>query len=291
MESIVFEPPASQDRASEKLSIRRRRPLLPWIIFGFAIIVVFAIVQALVLAPTISWAVVGTYLFAPPVITGLRTTIVLSVISMAIGIVLGTFIGLARMSKNRLLSSMAHGYIMLFRGIPVLVQLLIWGNIGLIVKNITFGIPLTSIEFFSMSTNQLINPFTAAVVGLALHEAAYVSEIVRSGILSVDRGQLEAASALGMTPARTTRRIILPQALRVMIPPTGNQFVTLIKGTSLVSVIAGGDLLTQTQNIAATSYRVIEMLAVASFWYLILVGIATQAQSLLEKRVSKGVRA
>lgn len=278
-------------RTREKLLIRRRHQIFPWIVFALAVIIVFSVVQALVTAPTIDWTVVGSYLFAPPVIGGLWTTIVLSVVSMAIGIVLGVFIGLARMSSNRLLSGMAHGYIMLFRGVPVLVQLLIWGNIGLIIRNFAFGIPFTSVEFFSISTNELISPFTAAIIGLALHEAAYVGEIVRSGILSVDKGQLEAAAALGMSPARTTRRIVLPQSLRVMIPPTGNQFVTLIKGTSLVSVIAGGDLLTQTQNIAATSYRVIEMLAVASFWYLVLVGIATQAQSLLEKSVSKGVRA
>ncbi|MEW1931415.1 amino acid ABC transporter permease [Rhodococcus sp. NPDC079359] len=268
-----------------------RRSYLPWILAAVAAALTVGFGWLLISNPALDWTQTVQYLFAPQVLKGVWVTIQLSILSMAVGICVGIFIGLGRMSDNGVLRTLSTIYVTIFRGIPVLLQLLIWGNIGLIVRNVTVGVPFTDVAFFSVPTNELIGPFTAAIIGLALAEAAYIAEVVRAGVLSVDRGQLEAASALGMTPGRTTRRIMLPQALRLIIPPMGNQFVTLIKATSLVSVIAGGDLLTQVQNISATSYRIIEMLAVAAFWYLVLVSVATIAQHFLERAVSKGIKA
>lgn len=276
---------------SDKLTYRvipRKRPV-PWVIAAIAIVATTGFLYSLATNGQLDWSVSAQYLFAPQVLRGVWVTIQLSIYSIVFGIAIGLVIGLGRMSSNRVLKTLSTAYVTVFRSIPVLLQLLIWGNIGLIIQNVSVGIPFTSVEFFSFRTNELIGPFSAAVIGLALAEAAYIAEVVRAGVLSVDKGQLEAASALGMNGSRTSRRIVIPQALRVIIPPLGNQFVTLIKATSLVSVIAGGDLLTQTQNIAATNYRVIELLAVAAFWYIILVVVASVGQHFLERRYSRGV--
>jgi len=265
-----------------------RRPYWVWAFAVASIAVVIGMVVTFATTPNISWPVVGQYLFSPLILSGLGTTVLLSVTSMAVGIVLGVAVGLMRMSGNRILSTIALIYTTVLRGIPALLLLLLWGNIAILVKSVTLGIPFTDAIFVTFQTNDLITPFIAAVIAFSLSEAAYLGEIVRSGLLSVDRGQVEAAGALGMSPARTMRRIVMPQALRVIIPPVGNNFVTLIKGTSLVSVLAGGDVLTQAQNIAATSYRIMEMLIVATVWYLVLVGIASIGQMFLERAVSKG---
>ena len=265
-----------------------RRSFFPWILAAGALAITATFVTGLLGNDALDWSQTVKYLFSPQVLRGVWVTIQLSIYSMFLGILIGLLIGLGRMSHNKVLSALAGIYITIFRSIPVLLQLLIWGNIGLIAQNLTVGIPFTDIAFFSVQTNQLISPFTAAILGLALAEAAYIAEVVRAGVMSVDRGQIEAASTLGMTPLRTTRRVVLPQALRLIVPPLGNQFVTLIKATSLVSVIAGGDLLTQAQNISASNYRVIELLAVAAFWYLVIVSIASIGQYFLERNLGKG---
>ncbi len=277
------------DSAPPPLKIIPRRSYFPWVLAVAAAGAAVAFVLGLALNPAMDWAETGRYLFSAQILNGVWVTVQLSVLSMLLGTIVGLVIGLFRLSSNKVLQSLATIYIAVFRSTPVLVQLLLWGNVGLIVRNISLGIPFTDVRFFSMPTNELIGPFTAAVLGLALAEAAYIAEVVRGGVMSVQKGQVEAASAIGMTPGRITRRIVLPQAIRPMIPPLGNQFVTLIKGTSLVSVIAGGDLLTQVMNISATSYRIIEMLAVAVFWYLIIVSVATIGQHFLERALSKGI--
>lgn len=273
------------------LTVVKRRSYFSLVLAVVSVLITGFVALGLARNPYLKWSVVADYLFSPMILKGVVVTIELSVLSMLCAIVLGILIGIARMARNPMLSSLARGYIVFFRGVPVLVQLLIWGNIGLLVKTISLGVPLTDITFFSIKTNDLLIPFASAVIGLTLAEAAFMAEVVRAGIVSIDRGQLEAAAAIGMTPARTTRRIVLPQALRVMIPPTGNEFVNLIKGTSLVSVIAGGDLLTHAQNISATSYRIVEMLVVATVWYLVLVTLATIGQNYLEKAASRGFHA
>jgi polar amino acid transport system permease protein len=192
-----------------------------------------------------------------------------------------------RLSPNPLLSNVAYGYIWFFRGTPVLVQLIFWFNLAVLVPNISLGIPFGP-TFVSWDTNSVITPFVAALLGLGLNEAAYMAEISRAGIQSVDEGQVEASSALGMSRAQTMRRIVLPQAMRVIIPPTGNEVISMLKTTSLVSVVAMPELFYNTQQIYARTYQTIPLLIVASIWYLILTSVLTTGQFYIERHYGRG---
>jgi polar amino acid transport system permease protein len=192
-----------------------------------------------------------------------------------------------RLSPNPLVSSSSWVYIWFFRGTPVLVQLLFWNFIAALYPHIAIGIPFGP-EFFSIDANKAITPFVAAILGLGLNEGAYMSEIVRAGILSVDEGQTDAAHALGMTRLQTMRRIVLPQAMRVIIPPTGNETISMLKTTSIASVIAVGDLFTQVQLIYGGNLQQIPLLVVASIWYLVLTSLLSVAQYFIERRYSRG---
>ena len=222
--------------------------------------------------------------------SGLKNTIVLALISMAIGVVGGFVFALMRLSENPVLRAIGFAYVAIVRSIPLLLLILFVGNISLFWSGIDILNPITKEVWFSWDTNDLITPFVASVIALSVNEAAYMAEIIRSGLSSVDEGQREAADALGLGPFRTMTRVILPQALRVIIPPTGSQFITMIKMTSLVSVIAGGDLLTEAQNIAAINLRTLELLFVAFLWYFAVTGIATIGQTILERRLARGQR-
>lgn len=289
--SNTTEAPGVDERpgAAQPRQVVARRAWGPWAAAVVAVLLTFGFVSAVITNPNLDMGVIGTFLFHEAVLRGVVVTIQLSILSMVIGTILGLIVALARLSTNSILSSLALGYVGLLRGIPALIQLLLWGNIALLFSRLTLTIPVVGWTLVDADTNALVSVFTAAVIGLALHESAYMAEVIRSGILAVDRGQLEAASALGMAPSRIMRRVVVPQAVRIIIPPTANQFMTLIKGTSLVAVIAGGDLLTETQSIAANNYRVIEMLIVAALWYLLIVGIANLGQMALERRFSRGV--
>jgi polar amino acid transport system permease protein len=247
--------------------------------------VVLALVAALLFSVgtnnNIQWSVVREYLFEQSVLRGLWVTIQLTVAAMVVGIALGIVLAVMRLSHNPVLRAVSWFYIWLFRGTPVLVQLLIWFNLALFF-------PRIGISAVSADTNVLIRPFVAALLALALNEAAYMAEVVRGGILAVDPGQNEASAALGMTQGQTMRRIVLPQAMRVIIPPTGNETITMLKTTSLVLVVGAGDLLTRTSAIAAKNFTTIEMLFVASFWYLVLTSIFSYGQSHLERRFARG---
>jgi polar amino acid transport system permease protein len=192
-----------------------------------------------------------------------------------------------RLSPNPLVSGASWFYIWFFRGTPILVQLLFWNFISALYPKIGFGIPFGP-EFFSVDANTLITPFVAAILGLGLNEGAYMAEIVRAGILSVDEGQTDAAHALGMTRLQTMRRIVLPQAMRVIIPPTGNETISMLKTSSLVSVIAIKDLLYSVQLIYAVNYKQIPLLMVASLWYLIFTTLLSIGQYYVERRFGRG---
>lgn len=222
--------------------------------------------------PNIDHATIVAYQFAPAILAGLRTTLLLAFSSAAIGLVLGTALAVMRLSDSLILRLASQSYVWLVRGTPLLVQIIIWGNFALLFRHIG-----------PYSTNDVLTPFVASMLALGLNEAAYMAEVVRAGLLSVDRGQQEASIALGMTRAVALRRIILPQALRVIIPPWGNQFISLLKATSLVSVIAGGDLLTAAQNISSSNLRTIELMLVATFWYLLVTSITSVAQHQIER--------
>ncbi|HVH22993.1 MAG TPA: amino acid ABC transporter permease [Pseudonocardia sp.] len=233
------------------------------------------------------WDVVGRYLFADPVLNGLRNTLILTVLSMVIGIVGGIALAVMRLSPNWVLSGVAAVYIWLFRGTPLIAQLLFWNFLAALYPMLSLGIPFGP-GFVYFDTNQLINQFTACLLGLGLNEAAYMAEIVRGGLVSVDEGQTEAAGALGMSRAQTLRRIVLPQAMRVIIPPTGNETISMLKTTSLVVVIGYFELLTSVQRIYSTNFQTIPLLIVAALWYLALTSVLSIGQGYIERHFGRG---
>lgn len=238
--------------------------------------------------PNLHWDVVVDYQFDAVILQGLWVTTQLTVISMTVGVAIGIVVALMQVSSSRILRSAALAYVWFFRGTPLLVQLIFWFNLGLIFPEISLGIPFDGPKLISWSTNSIITGFVAALLGLIINEGAYMSEIVRAGLQSVDPGQKEAAESLGMSRRKVMVRVVLPQAMRVIVPPTGNQFVSMLKTTSLVSVIAGADLLTVSQRIYLTNFEVIALLMVASIWYLVLTTLASLGQHFLEKRFSRG---
>ncbi len=238
--------------------------------------------------PAFQWPVVAQYMLDGQILAGLRRTLELTVAAMALGLVLGTALAVMRLSDNKLLSVLSWLYIWFFRSVPVLVQLIFWYNFGALYAHVTLAVPWGPV-LYNASINDVITPLTAALAGLGLAQAAYTAEVIRAGILSVSPGQTRAAKALGMGPATIFIRIIFPQAMRVIIPPVGNELISMVKGTSLVSVIAMADLLYTAQLIYARTYETIPLLIVASLWYLIIVSVLSAGQHVLERHYRRGV--
>ena len=254
-----------------------------------AVIAVLVAMLANNLATNYRWNgwLIRQYLFTSQVFHGLLATLWLTVIAMVVGVVGGVILAVMRLSDNPIVSSSAWVYIWFFRGTPVLVQLIFWYNIAALFPTISVGIPFGP-GFHTWSTTSLVTTFAASILGLGLNEAAYMSEIVRAGILSVDEGQTEAACALGMRRLLIMRRVVLPQAMRVIVPPTGNETISMLKTTSLVSVIASFDLLVSVQRIYNANYKIIPLLLVASIWYLVVTSILTAGQYYVERYFARG---
>lgn len=250
-----------------------------------AIVVVLA-AYSVIANENFGWPTVGKYLFDPQIIQGLSNTLYLTVIAMVIGVALGVALAIMRSSTTQMFQLISGAYIGFFRGTPVLVQLIFWYNFGALYANISLGIPFGP-QFYSVPTNALITPLTAAILGLGLNQAAYTAEVIRGGFLSVGKGQREAAKAIGMTPPLIYRRIIIPQAMPSIIPPLGNELISLLKNTSLVSVIAMTDLLHSAQLIYARTYETIPLLIVVCFWYLVVTTILTLVQSRIERHYAQ----
>jgi polar amino acid transport system permease protein len=258
-----------------------------WLIAALVLAVAVAVVHSVATDPHFEWGVVGHYLFDSRVLEGLRLTIELTAIAMAIGIALGVLLAIMRLSPNPLVSSASWWYIWFFRGTPVLVQLIFWYNIAALYPKIAIGIPFGP-AFIHANANTLITPTAAAILGLGLNEGAYMAEIVRAGIISVPQGQDDAARSLGMTRLQTMRRVVLPQAMRVIIPPTGNETISMLKTSSLVSVIAVADLLYAVTNIYSQNFKTIALLIVASIWYIVCTSILYAGQYYLERHYGRG---
>jgi polar amino acid transport system permease protein len=258
-----------------------------WIAAAIVAILVAAMIKSVATNPRFEWSVVGDFLFDARILNGITITLELTVLAMLIGIVLGVILALMRLSPNPVLSSTSWFYIWFFRGTPVLVQIIFWFYIAALYPSIDLGIPFGP-SFIHLDANTIITPFVAGMLGLGLNEGAYMSEIVRAGIISVDEGQNDAAQALGMTRLQTMRRIVLPQAMRVIIPPTGNETISMLKTTSLVYVIAVSDLLYSAQLIYATNYKTIPLLLVVSIWYLAFTSVLTVGQSYIERYFGRG---
>ncbi|NJC71376.1 amino acid ABC transporter permease [Planosporangium thailandense] len=252
-----------------------------WALGLVVAVVVAALVRAFAVAK-IDYGVVVKYFTAKPILTGVLHTLELTVLSMVLALVLGVAVAVMRQSQNPVLTAVAAGYTWLFRGTPLLVQLLIWFNLSLIFKYVE--IP----GVYSAPMNTIMTPFVAALLGLGVNEGAYIAEIVRGGILSVDSGQREAAAALGMSQRLTMRRIVLPQAMRVIVPPLGNEFIALLKYSSLAYTISYTELLQSANKIYTANFQVIELLFTASLWYILLTTVFTIGQQQLERRLSRG---
>lgn len=259
-----------------------------WLATAVVLGVAAALAKSVITNPRFQWGVVGDYLFAKPILDGLRLTLFLTVVAQSLGIVIGIVLAVMRLSPNPILSRGAWVYLWFFRGTPLLVQLIFWYNLSALYPKISLGIPFG--PSWSGNANSIITPFAVAILGLGLNEAAYTAEIVRGGIVGVERGQSEAAKALGMTHMRTLRRIVLPQAMKLIVPPIGNQLILMLKTTSLVSVLALADLLYSAQAIYARTFQTMPMLLVVSIWFLAITSVLTVAQHHLEKYVSKGQR-
>ncbi|MFF3320665.1 amino acid ABC transporter permease [Streptomyces sp. NPDC002889] len=230
----------------------------------------------------INWDAIPEYFFDPRILDGVGNTLLLTVLSMAIGIIGGILLAVMRLSKNPVTSSIAWFYIWFFRGTPVLVQLIVWFNLGLVFEYINLG------PFYRDEWSDFMTPLLTALLGLGLNEAAYMAEICRAGLLSVDEGQTEASHALGMSHTKTLRRVVIPQAMRVIVPPTGNEVINMLKTTSLVSVVQFSELFRQAQDIGQTSGAPVEMLFLAAAWYLILTSILSVGQYYLERYYARG---
>jgi polar amino acid transport system permease protein len=272
-----------------ELKVVPRRRWGRWIAAAVIAIVLASLARSAAANDRFQWDVVGDYLFSSRILDGLVVTLQLTVIAMVLGIILGVVFAVMRQSPNPLIRGTAWTYIWFFRGTPLLVQLLFWSFIAAVYPVITLGIPFTGVVLIEGDANVLITPFLAAVLGLSLNEGAYMAEIVRGGLLAVPHGQVEAAQSIGMTRLGAMRRIVLPQAMRVIIPPTGNETITMLKNTALVSVIAYAELLYAAQLIYAQSFEQIPLLIVVSIWYLVVTSILSVGQHYLERRYSRGV--
>nr|BFD85677.1 amino acid ABC transporter permease [Streptomyces sp. Xyl84] len=268
--------PGTPEPADALRVVPRRRPG-QWTAAVVVLALLGLALTSVVRNKAFQWDVVADYFTSDSVLRGLWLTLWLTAVVMALGFALGTLLAVLRLSGNPVLRAVSRGYVWLFRSIPILVQLLLWFNIGALYPHV-----------LGVKTVDLLGPVTVAVVGLTLHEAAYAAEVVRGGILSVDRGQSEAAQALGLSQWRRLRRIVLPQAMRSIVPPAGNMLIGTLKGTSIVSVIAVQDLLYSAQLVYHQTYQVIPLLMVATLWYTVVTSVLSIGQHYVEKHYARG---
>jgi polar amino acid transport system permease protein len=273
-------------RADEIKAIPVRHPGR-WVAAAIVLFLAVALANSMASNSRFEWGIVGHYFTSSRILHGLVLTIELTVTAMAIGIALGILLAVMRLSPNPLVSGASWLYIWLFRGTPVLVQILLWYNIAALYPRFSPGIPFGP-TFAHVNASAVITPFIAGMLALGLNEGAYMAEIVRAGIISVPEGQTLAAQSLGMTRLLTLRRIVLPQAMRVIVPPTGNETISMLKTTSLVSVIAVTELTYSAQLIYSVNYRTIQLLIVASLWYLIVTTLLTMGQYYIERYFGRG---
>jgi polar amino acid transport system permease protein len=272
----------NQIRPEDKKRVRPRRvkDYLSWLV---ALAIAGTLLYSLITNPNYQWDVVARYFTHEAILSGIGITLALTAVSMIVGSVLGLVLALMRDSKNRPIQAIAVGYISFFRGTPMLVQLIFWFNLAALYPNLALG-P------YELDTNALISPLTAAIIGLTLNEAAYMAEIMRGGFAAVDKGQIEAADSLGMSFSTKLRAVLLPQIMPAVIPPTGNQLISMLKGTSLVSVLGVADLLQSVQLIYATTYETIPLLIVASLWYLAMTLVLGIPQTMIERHYGRAAR-
>ncbi|MCM2388028.1 amino acid ABC transporter permease [Streptomyces albipurpureus] len=270
-------PPPTQPEAIKAIPVRHYgRYVAAVVAIGLFALIVYAFSQG-----KINWGAIPDYFFDDRIVDGAWKTLVLTFWSMVIGIGGGIILAVMRLSKNPVTSSIAWFYIWFFRGTPVLVQLFVWFNLGLVFETINLG-------FYQDEWSDFMTPMLTALLGLGLNEAAYMAEICRAGLLSVDEGQSEASHALGMSQGKTLRRVVIPQAMRVIVPPTGNEVINMLKTTSLVAAVQFTELFRQAQNIGQSSGAPVEMYFLAASWYLVMTSILSVGQYYLERHYARG---
>jgi polar amino acid transport system permease protein len=280
-------PTQAPERPDDIEAVPVRHPWR-WVAAVIVVIVAASLVRSAIDDPNFGWSVVGHNLFNPRIMRGVVKTIWLTGLSMAIGILLGVLLAVMRLSPNRLVSGASWFYIWFFRGTPLLVQILFWSFIGALYKNISLGVPFGGPAIINARADSLIPPTVAVILALSLNEGAYMAEIVRAGFISVSEGQTEAAQSLGMSRLQTMRLVVLPQAIRVIIPPTGNEVISMLKNTSLASVVAFAELLYSVQLIYAVTFQQIPLLLVAVIWYLVMTSVLYVGQYFIERRYGRG---
>ena len=278
-------PPASQDA----LRIIGKRYYGRWFSALVVLLLLAGLLHSIFNNPRFEWHVVAESFTEDSIISGVLMTLQLTAISVVLGFAGGTVLALMRLSSNPVLVAVSWGYTWFFRGVPMLVQLFLWYNIAALYPTVSLSLPGIG-EFFSASSNALISPFSAAVIALVMHQSAYAAEIIRTGIQSVGNGQLEAARALGYTRSQIFRHTVLPQAMRAILPPAGNEVIGQLKTTAVVSVISLQDVLYSAQIIYQRTYEVIPLLLVATLWYLLLTSVLSVGQFYVERYFARGVK-
>ncbi len=273
---------------TDELRIVGKRYYGRWLSALVVLLCVAGIVQSMVNNPRFEWQVIADNFTEASILQGVLMTLHLTVISVVLGFFFGTLLALMRLSSNPVLSTVSWAYTWFFRGVPMLVQLFLWYNIAALYPTLSFSLPGMG-ELWSVQSNTLISPFTAAVIALVMHQSAYAAEIVRAGIQSVSNGQIEAARALGYRPAQIFRYTVLPQAMRAILPPAGNEVIGQLKTTAVVSVISLQDVLFSAQIIYQRTYEVIPLLLVATLWYLLMTSVLSVGQYYVERYFSRGV--
>jgi len=261
-----------------------------WIGGGILVLLAVLFTWTLLTNKNMKWDIALSYFFNGEILAGLGRTLLLTFLAMIVGLTLGIVIAIMRLSRNPVFQGVSWAWVWFFRGVPPLVQLVFWYNLALLFPRISLGVPFAP-PLLSWDTNDLITPFSAAILGLSLTESGYAAEMIRAGIQAVSAGQAEAAASLGMTRWQALRRIIMPQALRILIPPIGNDTISMLKFTSLVSVLALPDLMYSAQMIYSRTYQTIPLLLVVTVWYLLLATILTGIEHLVERRLSYGGKA
>jgi polar amino acid transport system permease protein len=259
-----------------------------WVVAVIVLIIAASLIRSAIDDANFQWGLFGHYLFDPRIMRGVVKTIWLTALSMVLGIALGTILAVMRLSPNKLVSGFSWLYIWFFRGTPLLVQILFWSFIGALYKTISIGVPFGGPGIINANANSLISPTVAVILALSLNEGAYMAEIVRAGFISVSEGQTEAAHSLGLSRLQTMRLVVLPQAVRVIVPPTGNEVISMLKNTSLASVVAFTELLYSVQLIYSVNYKQIPLLLVAVFWYLVMTSVLYVGQYFIERRYGRG---
>jgi polar amino acid transport system permease protein len=262
-----------------------RRQWGAWIFGGLVLLALALILRAGISSKVVDVSVFLSYVFSKNILIGASHSVMLGTVALLLAVAVGLVVAMMRVSGNPILVGFSATYVYLFRGTPMLIQLIFWFNaFPIMFPTLHLAIPFTGLVLVDMPMTQVITPYAAALAGLALAEGAYMAEIIRGGFLAVDQGQRDAARSIGMSSAQVMRKVVIPQAARIIVPATGNQYIMLLKSTSLASAIGYLELLRITTDIYAANFRVVELLAVAGFWYLVMTAFATVLQTGLEKR-------